>query len=172
VQLEPISSSRVFALTEVEPRPFSDSSTIHSWSPGRNVCDWTLFELMLEYVPLPNLGLSPKKTLTVCEQDERIVTETELGAAGSDEDDAEAGVPGIDESFDEVDGSPPELPPELAYDGLPPPAPDWGGMMQAVEPRTRARVARVRMVVRAASMQPVAGNRQPKIELCVPQRFR
>jgi hypothetical protein len=59
VQLDAISSSRVPDPIDVDPRPFCDSSTIHSISPGRKLCDWTLFESIDEYVPLPNFGLSP-----------------------------------------------------------------------------------------------------------------
>ena len=59
VQPEPISSSRVPLLTDVEAMPFSDSSMIHIMSPGWNECDCTLFELIDETVPLPYFGLSP-----------------------------------------------------------------------------------------------------------------
>ena len=99
VQLEPISSSRVPLLTEVDPRPFSESSTIHIISPGRNECDWTLFELIDEYVPLPNFGFSPKNTFTVWLHDERIVTYTGPAGAGADDDEAEAGVEGGSDSL-------------------------------------------------------------------------
>ena len=59
LQLEPISSSRVLRLIEADETPFSDSSTIQKRSPSWNECDCTLFELIVEYVPLPNFGLSP-----------------------------------------------------------------------------------------------------------------
>lgn len=84
MQLELTSSSCVLAETCAEPSPFSDSSTIHNCSPGRKLCDDTLFESIDEYVPLPNFGLSPKNTLTVLLHAERIVTDTGPCGAGAE----------------------------------------------------------------------------------------
>lgn len=90
MQLELTSSSCVLDETCAEPSPFSDSSTIHNCSPGRKLCDETLFESIDEYVPLPNFGLSPKNTLTVLLHAERIVTDTgPCGAAVEPPDDDE-----------------------------------------------------------------------------------
>ena len=74
-----------------EPTPFSESSTIHSCSPGRKLCDWTLFDSIDENVPLLNPGFSPKKTFTVFGHDDRIVTDTgPAGAAAADGGGADA----------------------------------------------------------------------------------
>jgi hypothetical protein len=89
--------------TCAEPSPFSDSSTIHSCSPGRKLCDDTLFESIDEYVPLPNFGLSPKNTLTVLLHAERIVTDT--GPCGAGADAVEAPPPDDDDGGG-PDGSP------------------------------------------------------------------
>jgi hypothetical protein len=109
VQLELTSSSCVLDETWAEPSPFSDSSTIHSCSPGRKLCDDTLFESIDEYVPLPNFGLSPKNTLTVLLHAERIVTETGPCGAGAadalDDDDDDGGGP--DGSLDVGEPPPP-----------------------------------------------------------------
>ena len=118
MQLELTSSSCVLDETCAEPSPFSDSSTIHSCSPGRKLCDDTLFESIDEYVPLPNFGLSPKNTLTVLLHAERIVTDTGPSGAGAD-----AVAPPDDD--DDDDGGGPEGSPELD-DGEPPPPPDDG----------------------------------------------
>lgn len=118
MQLELTSSSWVLGETWAEPSPFWDSSTIHSCSPGRKLCDDTLFESIDEYVPLPNFGLSPKNTLTVLLHAERIVTETGPGGAGA----ADAVDPPDDDDDDDDDddgGSDGSLDGALPPDGDP-----------------------------------------------------
>ena len=113
--------------TCAEPRPFSESSTIQSCSPARKLCDCTLFESIDEYVPLPNFGLSPKKTFTVFEHDERIVTET--GPAGAavieddEEDDDDGELIDDDDEDDDDDGDEYGEPDDDGEPFMPPPPP-------------------------------------------------
>lgn len=77
-----ISISRVPSATETFASPFSLSSTIQNCSPALKVWLERELELAVEYVPLPNFGLSPKKTFTVFEQELLMSTESVLGLEG------------------------------------------------------------------------------------------
>jgi hypothetical protein len=57
-------------------------STIQTMSPSFIWRELTLFGEMLEVVPLPYLGLSPKKTRTFSLQLDRSVTDTSTGPEG------------------------------------------------------------------------------------------
>jgi hypothetical protein len=58
------------------------TSTIQTMSPSFIWRELTLFGEMLDVVPLPYLGLSPKKTRTFSLQFERSVTDTSTGPVG------------------------------------------------------------------------------------------
>jgi hypothetical protein len=136
--------------------PFSESSTIHSCSPGRKLCDWTLFDSIDENVPLLKPGFSPKNTFTVFGHDDRIVTDTgPAGAAAADGGGADALGSAPDDGPDGPDG-----PDDAALGPAAPPAPVWPGNMQD-EHATRSK--RRFMPGGAATATPVARN-QPMLK--------
>ena len=83
-QFELISTVRVRSEMVALAAPFPDASRTHITSPTLNVLLLTLFEETDEVVPLENPGFSPKNTFTLLLHDERIETDTVVGADGAD----------------------------------------------------------------------------------------
>lgn len=139
-----------------EPTPFSESSTIQSCSPGRKLCDWTLFDSIDENVPLLKPGFSPKKTFTVFGHDDRIVTDTgPAGAAAAD-----GGGAGALGSEAAALGSALADGPDPDDDGPAAPGPVWPGNMQDEHATSSKRRF---MPGGAATATPVARN-QPMLK--------
>jgi len=72
----------VLSWIRTEASGLSLASTIQTMSPSFICRELTLFGEMLDVVPLPYLGLSPKKTRTFSLQLERSVTDTSTGPEG------------------------------------------------------------------------------------------